>query len=1088
MATIFERLQIIVDASTKGAVRGLNDVSSAATRLQDRANLTANEIKALELKAQQASQTLRAGLAASAGVAGAALVAGFAAATVAATMFAKAMSSVEAVVDASPAQMEALSKAALTLGRSLGFTATEAAHAEAELAKAGVPVADILGGALQGTLALAAAGEIAVGEAAVVAAQALNIFGLRGAEATHVADVLAAGASKSATDVQALGESLRQGGLVAAQTGLSLEETVGALSLFSQNALTASDAGTSLKTFLQRLTPQSKESKAMMDLLGFSAYDAQGNFIGLANVAGELQEAFGKLTPEARNTALGTIFGTDAVRAATVFYEGGVGAVNHWSDAVDVAGEAARQAAIKQDNLAGDLKKLRGAFEAALIGGGSGSAGTLRVITQGTTSAVNALSEMPPAVAGTATALVGLGGVVLTTAAAYGFLAPKIRLAREALEGLGVAGMRASTAIGFIGKAGFVIGGAVVAFTAVAAAVEYMSDKVHDGVADVGLLTEALVDLFDTGDAVGELKQQFGDVAGIIEKVAQTKSPDLGVLNFLSPALDALDTDMKSAKKDLSSLDQALSAAFGDSRTRAGAVELWKAIRDGAAESGISLEEVRRVFPSLTSAMAAARTEGKLTGDALGSMGQKLAAVAPTIDDARSVIESLISTQQGLTNASHSVATAGRSVRDARENLNDVLGRGVDVTRRIEDAERGLVDSARDLVDAQEDLIDARERLNKVLAGPTNRERKQADLDVRQADLNLQQAQQRVVAAEARAAEARNPKRKGRFTSPGDADEHERELTDAELNLAEAVLAVEQAEQSQIDAREEANKVNNKGKRGSEDLERALDDVERAERRVTDATRQQAAAQRSLDEANEGVAEHEREIRDAREKVADASFAAARAREALTKATLDARRAHEAENELIATGLAGLTLLRVELEALVGLYPQLQPLLDSVNAQIDKEFRSGAGGFNFGDYGNEYFANGGIVAPGGIPRNAYGKIYDKATLGVFGEDGPEMILPLSKGKRSQALGLLAQSGLARDLFPAFANGAFVGSRVSRDALASATRSIVNAATTFAVGPIYASGRAEGHAAGDAIVDRLVKWQRRNGPVPIRVSG
>ena len=98
----------------------------------------------------------------------------------------------------------------------------------------------------------------------------------------RVADVLASGANKSAADVSSLGQALQQGGLVAKQTGLSLEDTVGVLSLFADNALLGSDAGTSLKTMLQRLVPQTTEAKAAMDQLGLSFFDSQGNFIGIA--------------------------------------------------------------------------------------------------------------------------------------------------------------------------------------------------------------------------------------------------------------------------------------------------------------------------------------------------------------------------------------------------------------------------------------------------------------------------------------------------------------------------------------------------------------------------------------------------------------------------------------------------------------------------------------------------------------------------------------------------------------------------------------------------------------------------------------
>ena len=57
--------------------------------------------------------------------------------------------------------------------------------------------------------------------------------------------------------------------------------------------------------------------------LGISAYDAQGKFIGLSKFSENLKTSMKDLTPEARNAAMGVIFGSDAVRAANVLYEKG---------------------------------------------------------------------------------------------------------------------------------------------------------------------------------------------------------------------------------------------------------------------------------------------------------------------------------------------------------------------------------------------------------------------------------------------------------------------------------------------------------------------------------------------------------------------------------------------------------------------------------------------------------------------------------------------------------------------------------------------------------------------------------------------
>ena len=105
---------------------------------------------------------------------------------------------------------------------------------------------------------------------------------------------------------QPLGQALGQAGTVAAQTGLSLEETVAALSMFADEGIRGSDAGTSLKTMLQRLTPQSKESAGLMEELGLSAYDSQGNFIGLSEYAGQLRDKLSGMSDEQRNATMQT--------------------------------------------------------------------------------------------------------------------------------------------------------------------------------------------------------------------------------------------------------------------------------------------------------------------------------------------------------------------------------------------------------------------------------------------------------------------------------------------------------------------------------------------------------------------------------------------------------------------------------------------------------------------------------------------------------------------------------------------------------------------------------------------------------------
>jgi len=307
--------------------------------------------------------------------------------------FNAAMSGVGAVANASAAEMESLRNAALKAGADTVYSASQAADAQAELVKAGVSVSDVLGGALTGSLSLAAAGQLDLADAATISAQAMNVFGLGGDQVAHIADVLAAGANKSAADVGQLGDALRQGGLVAKQTGLSMEETVGVLSMFADSALVGSDAGTSLKTMLQRLVPQSDEAADAMARLGLDFFDAQGQFVGIAEVARQLQTSLGGLSDAQRQQALTTLFGSDAVRAASILMEGGAAAVDEYTAAVNDMGAAQRMASAQTDNLKGDVEAFKGSVETSLINLGDLGDSSLRSLVQAGTDVVNVFND-----------------------------------------------------------------------------------------------------------------------------------------------------------------------------------------------------------------------------------------------------------------------------------------------------------------------------------------------------------------------------------------------------------------------------------------------------------------------------------------------------------------------------------------------------------------------------------------------------------------------------------------------------------------------------------------------------------------------
>lgn len=372
--------------------------------------------------------------------------------------FDQGMSNVRAATMATAAEQKALGEAALEAGADTAYSASEAAAAEEELAKAGLSVSEVIGGSLNGALALAAAGQLQVARSAEIMATTLKQYSLEGKDAGHVSDLLAAGAGKAQGSVDDLALALQYVGPVAAGLGISLEETTGTLALFASQGQLGERAGTGLRGVLMSLTsPSALAAKTMKDY-NVEIFDGTGNMKSMAAVSQQLKNAFGSLTEAERSAALGRIFGNEQITAARVLYEGGADAVNQWTDAVDESGYAARQAAMRQDNLAGDIEKLGGAFDTALIRTGSAANDVLRGMTQSITELVDIYGEAPEPIQATALVLgVATAAILLFAGGAVSARAKFLEL-KLALDATG-ASMSKTALLG--GAAGLALTGVI---------------------------------------------------------------------------------------------------------------------------------------------------------------------------------------------------------------------------------------------------------------------------------------------------------------------------------------------------------------------------------------------------------------------------------------------------------------------------------------------------------------------------------------------------------------------------------------------------------------------------------------------------
>ena len=309
-----------------------------------------------------------------------------------AASFEQGMSKVKAISRASAEDMGLLTKQAKELGRTTQFTARQAADAMSYLGMAGWNAQEIMGG-MPGLLNLAAAGNTDLARTADIVSDEMSAFGLKGEKAaTHMADVFAYTITRTNTNVEMLGETMKYAAPVAHAFGVDMEETAALAGLMADKGIKASQAGTSLRTgFLRLAGPPKQASKAMealgMDMSEMSKQQAEaqaamkGLGIELSDTKGprkmsaiitELRDKLQGLSQEERLASVGTIFGKNASTGWLAVIDSAPDKFDALVKEMDKCdGESKRLAKTMTDNASGAMIRLKSAMEGVAIGFGS---------------------------------------------------------------------------------------------------------------------------------------------------------------------------------------------------------------------------------------------------------------------------------------------------------------------------------------------------------------------------------------------------------------------------------------------------------------------------------------------------------------------------------------------------------------------------------------------------------------------------------------------------------------------------------------------------------------------------------------------
>ena len=280
------------------------------------------------------------------------------------------MSKVASIANTDKAGLDKLTESAKKMGASTVFTAEESGQALEYMAMAGWNVEQSTS-ALSGVLNLAAASGEDLGTTSDIVTDAMTAFGLKASEADHFADVLAKTATSANTDVGKMGETFKYVASLSGSLGYSVEDVGEQIGLMANNGIKSTQAGTSLRAIMTRLSTDAGASNkslgalgTLTEKLGVQFYDSSGKARALSDVIDDTRKVWRGLTAEEQTNYAKKIAGTNAISGWMALMNSSETDVNNLSSALkNCNGTAEEMASGMIDNLDGDMKILSSTFQ-----------------------------------------------------------------------------------------------------------------------------------------------------------------------------------------------------------------------------------------------------------------------------------------------------------------------------------------------------------------------------------------------------------------------------------------------------------------------------------------------------------------------------------------------------------------------------------------------------------------------------------------------------------------------------------------------------------------------------------------------------
>ena len=332
--------------------------------------------------------------------------------------FDASMSRVQAItrLDTTSDDLRSLRQQSRALGSSTRFTAVESADAQGYLGMAGFDPAAIKA-AMPDMLDLASAGGTDLAQTADIASNILSGLGLKADEMGRLGDVLVGTFTRSNTNLQMLGETMKYAAPMARTYGVELETAAAMAGKLGDAGLQGSMGGTALSAIMNRLAAPPKAARKALALLAIDTADANGNLRQMPDILKEIHDKTQAMGTAQKGGLFKAIAGEEAVKGlAQLVDQAGSGELQTLISTLRQAqGESAKTSKVMSDNLKGDLTSLSSAWQDLGIELQEQQDGPLRELVHSFVEIIRSIKRWAnenPALAGSLVKMVGISAAL----------------------------------------------------------------------------------------------------------------------------------------------------------------------------------------------------------------------------------------------------------------------------------------------------------------------------------------------------------------------------------------------------------------------------------------------------------------------------------------------------------------------------------------------------------------------------------------------------------------------------------------------------------------------------------------------------